>query len=715
MDKKEFRLFDFHIDNVDNDDEEWGDQKKFTIKMFGINEKGDKTCIIIDDFEPYFFVKVANHWTQRHADSFMNHLKYKVGTYYKDSILQCVLVKRKTLYGFDANTKHKFICLKFKNTIVLNKTKKLWYKTTPKRNDDRWARRVLVHYPYSGFKTTIYESKLPPLLRFFHIYNISPSGWIALKDITAINFPVRFGRKTNCKYEYHIKSSNIIALPEKETPVPLKICSFDIEASSSHGDFPLPRKKYEKVTIDILNYLSQENITEESFRKIILTAFNYDTVEGIHNVYPVQPIRCEIVVRKIQKVLQSNIKEQSFLYYLNNKAISREEKYDQLTEKLFLLLPRLKGDEVTFIGSTFRRLGEDEPYLNHCIANGACDPVENVYFQEDCHSEQDILIYWAKLIQREDPDIIVGYNIFGFDYKFMIERAKELDTISQIYGDTYHSSSDDSISSNNSIKEQFMQLSRVHNHTCREIHKEIRIASGTHKWIYPEIIGRVQIDLYNHFRREYNLSSYKLDSVSHEFIGDSVKKIEYEKDMTKIYSGNLTGLHNGNYIVLEEITYSSDLYQNGQKFMVSDIDRDNSTFCLNGILTPNMKAKVRWCLAKDDITPKQIFEYSNGTKAQRALIAKYCIMDCNLVHHLMRKIDIITGYSEISNICSIPINFVVFRGQGIKLLSFIAKKCRELGTVMRTVEPIVSDGSYEGAICLPPKRNLYLDDPVAVC
>ena len=30
-----------------------------------------------------------------------------------------------------------------------------------------------------------------------------------------------------------------------------------------------------------------------------------------------------------------------------------------------------------------------------------------------------------------------------------------------------------------------------------------------------------------------------------------------------------------------------------------------------------------------------------------------------------------------AKICSVPINFLVMRGQGIKLTSYIAKKCRE--------------------------------------
>ena len=34
------------------------------------------------------------------------------------------------------------------------------------------------------------------------------------------------------------------SMPEKNDLVPYKILSFDIEASSSHGDFPLAKKNY---------------------------------------------------------------------------------------------------------------------------------------------------------------------------------------------------------------------------------------------------------------------------------------------------------------------------------------------------------------------------------------------------------------------------------------------------------------------------------------
>jgi len=239
------------------------------------------------------------------------------------------------------------------------------------------------------------------------------------------------------------------------------------------------------------------------------------------------------------------------------------------------------------------------------------------------------------------------------------------------------------------------------------------IASGEHELRFIKMNGRLQVDLYNYFRRDYNLTSYKLDHVSGYFIGDGVKKFEHGDNSTKIYSKNLTGLENGSYINFEETSHSSDYYKDGQKSKVFNVNKIDGTFEIEGVESPDMTKQVKWGLAKDDVTPQDIFRMTNEGPNERAIIAKYCIQDCNLVHHLMNKIDVMTGYVEMSKICSVPINFLVMRGQGIKLTSYIAKKCREFKTLMPVLEKPMFDEGYEGAIVLDPKCDLYLDNPVA--
>ena len=155
------------------------------------------------------------------------------------------------------------------------------------------------------------------------------------------------------------------------------------------------------------------------------------------------------------------------------------------------------------------------------------------------------------------------------------------------------------------------------------------------------------------------------------------------------------------------------MYKDGQKFKITHLDPIKKEFTIDHKLEIDKKSKIKWCLNKDDIDHHQIFEYTHQGPDKRAIIAKYCFQDCNLCHTLMKKYDILTGVSELASICSVPMSFIIMRGQGIKLLSFIAKQCREMNTLMPAVEKDNSNDGYEGAIVLDPKTGFYPDEPVA--
>jgi DNA polymerase elongation subunit (family B) len=337
--------------------------------------------------------------------------------------------------------------------------------------------------------------------------------------------------------------------------------------------------------------------------------------------------------------------------------------------------------------------------------------MEQANSQIDSYStEKEVLLAWRDLIQRENPDIIIGYNIFGFDYTFMFQRALETN-----------------------CAEEFLKLSRNKNESCSSQdyqtkklkieESSIVIASGTHELQYIKMPGRIQIDMYNYFRREEILSSYKLDFVAGHFIGDDIKQCTLisngsnaGEDLTVIKTANMTGLLEDTFIHIEELKHSINYYKNGAKFKVCKVNKDEGWFTIYGHETPDLAGSksVRWCLAKDDVTPQDIFRLTNGSSGDRAIVAKYCIQDCNLVHYLFNKVDVLTGFIEMGKLCSVPMSFLVFRGQGIKLLSFVAKKCREKKTLLPVIEKGNMDDGYEGAIVLDPKCGLYLDNPVAV-
>jgi DNA polymerase elongation subunit (family B) len=711
---------------------------------------------------------VNDNWSIAMKEQFINHLKDKIGKFYANSITESKIIKRKKLYGFDNKKEHKFIFIEFANLNAFNKVKNLWYS-------DYQSGHTLLKNGYNYLNTDIklYEANIPPLLRFFHIKNISPSGWLAIPKKKIVERKNEL-KTVNCDFDFTTNLKNIIALNDKETRVPYKIMSFDIEASSSHGDFPVPIKTYKKLATNIIEYF--ENIGIEKFDKIsiktvliniILTAFGFGSMPEIDLVYPKkhpgtkesvlllcdkwldckvrsinksedfnQANSLESIFDRISKEFESKYEDDnnddnssdngddgvaenvSYKVYnkfvkeysdkkativdiLLDKKFEREGKLTELNLTLNSIFPKLEGDKVTFIGSTFMNYGNKDPYFNHCIVLNTCSKIPMDNSQVETYStEEEVLLAWQQLVQRENPDIIIGYNIFGFDYEFMFRRAQE-----------------------NNCVEDFLKLSRNKEEICgtkdRNTGKwkieesSIQIASGQHDLRFIKMNGRLQVDLYNFYRRTENLTSYKLDYVAGNFIGDYAKKIQHNNDSSIISTANLTGLLVGSYIHIEEIGHSVDYYEDGAKFIVTEIDKEKCEFKIDGIINPDFNKKVRWCLAKDDVTPKDIFRMTNGTADDRSVIAKYCIQDCNLVHYLFNKSDILTGFIEMAKICSVPINYLVMRGQGIKLQSLIAKECREIRTLIPVIEKGDADEGYEGAIVLPPKCDLYLDNPVA--
>ena len=103
----EFRLIDFHIydetTSINSDDE---NLEKFIIQMFGKDEKGKTYSVFVENFKPFFYVKVGKRWTESVKRNFIREIKRKKGN---DTIYAATLIKRNKLYGFDGGEKHQFI------------------------------------------------------------------------------------------------------------------------------------------------------------------------------------------------------------------------------------------------------------------------------------------------------------------------------------------------------------------------------------------------------------------------------------------------------------------------------------------------------------------------------------------------------------------------------------------------------------------------------
>ena len=162
------------------------------------------------------------------------------------------------------------------------------------------------------------------------------------------------------------------------------------------------------------------------------------------------------------------------------------------------------GDKVFQISCVFRREGtnENDVYL---LTLGEADSEivgddVNIYCYE---TEADLLEGFTELIRTENPNVIAGYNILGFDIPYMIERAKHNLCISSF------------------------DLMGFHKYKHAK-EKTIVWSSSAYKnqeFSFLDAEGRLFVDLLPLIRRDFKFDNYKLSTVSDIFIGDNKKDL----------------------------------------------------------------------------------------------------------------------------------------------------------------------------------------------
>ena len=393
-----------------------------------------------------------------------------------------------------------------------------------------------------------------------------------------------------------------------------------------------------------------------------------------------------------------------------------------------------EGDKIIQIGTTFSKYGENECYKKHMITLGTCDPIDGVEI-ESYETEREVLIAWTAMLIRENPDIITGYNINGFDFMYLKDRSERY----------CRERMNDKSSTN-----EFAYLSRIRN--CISEFKEKMLASsalGENLLKYYDMTGRVIIDLIKVIQREYKLESYKLDYVASYFIKESLQKIEanINKNETLLTTKSTDGVVAEQYITVYYIDgFANNKHMDGKKFKIKEVTKTTITVC--GIIDDSIMNKgydVNWCQAKDDISPRDIFRMQKGSSYDRMIIAKYCIQDCELCNKLISKLQVLTNTIGMANVCHVPLSYIFERGQGAKIYSLVAKKCREMNHLIPTyykkymsdeekekiekddkqIDKIIAqlngnvyDGEdeedgYEGAIVFEPKAGVY-HEPITV-
>ncbi|THH28571.1 hypothetical protein EUX98_g5609 [Antrodiella citrinella] len=115
---------------------------------------------------------------------------------------------------------------------------------------------------------------------------------------------------------------------------------------------------------------------------------------------------------------------------------------------------------------------------------------------------------------------------------------------------------------------------------------------------------------------------------------------------------------------------------------------------------------------KEDVHHSVITELQNGTPESRRRLAVYCLKDAYLPQRLMDKLMCFINYTEMARVTGVPFNYLLSRGQSIKVLSQLFRKANEDGYVIPALKGEGSDEQYEGATVIEPIKGYY-DVPIA--
>ena len=397
----------YQDDNENDDDDEEDDDepnnkykkknKTLIIRGYGVTSEGNSICIHINGFEPYYYFKIPQDWDNKKFNIFKNNILQLVDKNQANGLIKAEIVNKKEFYGFTNNGLFNYGLFVFKNQscyysfLKIMKQKKIEIKTKD------WVETL-------DFSNKLYETKVSSLLRFFHVQNIDPSGWLKInKGTYTINNP----SMTRAQIDITLNYKNVIKI-EKNDIAKIIVASFDIECCSEDGTFP---------------------------------------------------------------------------------------KFDR------------KNDPVIQIGTTVYFFGDNDCKYQYIATLHKCDPIEGA--EVECfNSEKDLILGWAKFIQRLDPDVITGYNIWGFDWEYVFKRAESGNggLVKPYHEMLYKTLQRLKPNYANSTKPQL---------TIQDLSSS---ALGVNILKYIDIEGVVQIDLLKVVQRDYKLDSYKLDNVAKQFM-----------------------------------------------------------------------------------------------------------------------------------------------------------------------------------------------------
>jgi len=270
-----------------------------------------------------------------------------------------------------------------------------------------------------------------------------------------------------------------------------------------------------------------------------------------------------------------------------------------------------KGDQIRIICTTLWKYGTDQ-YLKHAVCIAPCDTTETGADICECaQNERELLIKWFAFIRNTDPDVMMGWNIYGFDDEYIYKRLQLHD-----------------------LTDLMTSCTRIPNISGEmKDAKLVTAAYGSNFFRIMDMPGVYKVDLYVWFKRETKLESYKLDRVSEHYLKEN----------------------------------------------------------------------------KIDLLPIDLFFKMNMDATTMAECVKYCVQDTLLPLRLTDARMIFINLIGMANITRVPIEWLITRGQQIKVFSQITYETRLSNVLVPSWDKKESTEKFLGATVLHANKGAYFE------
>lgn len=158
-------------------------------------------------------------------------------------------------------------------------------------------------------------------------------------------------------------------------------------------------------------------------------------------------------------------------------------------------------DKIFQISCVFAREGDtnENNYVSYLLTLG--DPIQDIVGEHvnilKYINEAELLCGFTDLIRKENPNVIVGYNILNFDIPYMIDRSKRPGRVNHLFDKLgFHK----------------------YDHAKEKIIKWSSSAYKNQEFKFLDAEGRLFVDLLPLVKRDFKMDNYKLKTVSEYFL-----------------------------------------------------------------------------------------------------------------------------------------------------------------------------------------------------